>query len=477
MGSVRVLFVEPPKEFWFVMGEYLPPPMGILALASYLETKRKDVEIDVVDCQARGMDWPELEKHIESTHPDVVAPSALATCNAYIGIRTAELAKKVDPDVTTVLGGQHFSALAQESLEEYPEIDVIIRGEGEETFTELVHTLEDGVSPSGVKGISFRHDGKVLHNPPRPPLENLDDLPFPGYHFVEDHVGKYHFRMMADKEDGYALIEGSRGCPHRCSFCSQWRHWASYRAKSPKRIADEMEFCYEKHGIRFMWLTDDNFGLGRRTEELCDEIIQRGMSEEIMWFMQARADDIVQHERIIPKMRRASLRWILTGLESHSPDILTSLNKTIRPQEARRALEVQKSNDIFSQATLIIGAPGDTHDSISGLREFVNQIDPDLAIYMVLTPFPGTDLYDEAKQKGWIEDDNWANYDMVHAIMPTETLSREEVQGELYDCYSSYYGSLGRRFKGLLSRNRIKRKTYRYLASQGLLMQLKNALS
>jgi len=93
---------------------------------------------------------------------------------------------------------------------------------------------------------------------------------------------------------------------------------------------------------------------------------------------------------------------------------------------------------------------------------------------MILTPFPGTELYETAKQNGWIEDTNWANYDMAHAIMPTETLSRKEVQEELYKCYRSFYGSVGRRFKGLFSPNKLKRKTYRYLASQGLLKALRD---
>jgi anaerobic magnesium-protoporphyrin IX monomethyl ester cyclase len=133
-----------------------------------------------------------------------------------------------------------------------------------------------------------------------------------------------------------------------------------------------------------------------------------------------------------------------------------------------------RENGIFSQATMIIGERGDNRESIAALRDFVNDADPDLAIFMVLTPFPGTELYETARRNGWIEDHNWANYDMAHAIMPTETLTREEVQQELYRCYRDYYGSIDRRLKGLFSRNRLKRRTYRYLASQGLLRELRN---
>jgi len=470
---LKVLFVEPPKDFWFVMGEYLPPPLGILGLAAYLENQNRKTDIEVLDCQAERVGWEELEKRIESFHPDIVAPSALATCNTYTVLRTLEIAKRVDPNIITVVGGQHFTATAQESLETYPEIDIVIRGEGEQTLAELVQTLERKKTLPQVKGISLKHEGKVIHTPNRPLISNLDELPFPGYHFVEEHVKRYHFTMMAGTKKGYALIESSRGCTHHCAFCSQWRFWGGmYRTKSPKRIADEIEYCYREFGSSFLWLTDDNFGLDERANELCDEIIRRGNADDIMWFIQARCDDVINHKEILPKMRKAGNLWTLVGLESHSPETLEKFRKKINPSCSRQAMDLLKKNDIFAQATFIIGERGDSHESIRKLREFVEWADPDLAIFMVLTPFPGTELYEDAKRNGWIEDPNWASYDMVHAIMPTENLSREDVQEELYECYRNFYGSLKRRVKGLLSTNILKRRTYRYLASQGILKAL-----
>jgi anaerobic magnesium-protoporphyrin IX monomethyl ester cyclase len=475
MAYMKVLFVEPPKDYWFVMGEYLPPPYGILQLAAFLESKNKDVEIEVLDCQAQSLDWKELEKHIESFDPDIVASSALATCNTYVAIRTLETAKKVKPNVLTVAGGQHFTATAQQSLETYPEIDVIVRGEGEQTLVELVQAASRNSSFSRTKGISFRHNGKITHNPPRPLIENLDELPFPGYHFVEDIVHKYHFTAMAGPKTRYALVEGSRGCPHRCTFCTQWRHWQGrWRGKSPRRIADEMQFCYENYGSRFLWLTDDNFGLGKRASDLGNEIIRRDISDDIMWFMQIRCDDLVKHRDLLPKMRKSGLRWVLLGVESHSPSTLEKFHKKTSPEDAKLAVKLLHENDIFAQAMLIIGERKDTAESIASLREFVNDLDPALAIFAILTPFPGTEVFEEAKRNGWIEDFNWAHYDMTHAIMPTETLSREEVQRELYNCYRSFYGSWRRRLQGIFSTNEIKRRTYRYMARQGIVKQFKN---
>ena len=472
---MKVLFVEPPKDIWFVMGEYLPPPYGIIQLAAYLEREVKDAEIGVLDCNAQQVDWKGIEKQIESFNPDIVASSALATCNTYLIARTLEIAKKVNPDILTVTGGQHFTATTQESLETYQEIDVIVRGEGERTLAELVRNANKRSSFPKVEGISFRHKRKIVHNAPRRLIENLEELPYPGYHFVKDVVDRYHFAAMAGRKTPYALIEGSRGCSHRCTFCTQWHHWQGiYRVKSPERIADEMEFCYRNYGSRFIWLTDDNFSLGKRASNLAEELLQRDITDDLMWFMQLRCDDVVKNRDLLPKMRKAGLRWVLLGVESPRQSTLESFKKDITPEDAKKAVKLLRENDIFAQAMLIIGERKDTAKSIAELREFVNELDPDFAIFAILTPFPGTEIFDEAKQNGWIEDFNWSHYDMVHAIMPTETLSRKKVQEELYQCYRSFYGSWGRRLEGIFSRNKLKRRINWYMAGRGIVKQFKN---
>jgi anaerobic magnesium-protoporphyrin IX monomethyl ester cyclase len=275
----------------------------------------------------------------------------------------------------------------------------------------------------------------------------------------------------------YAIIEGSRGCDHGCTFCSQCTFWGSrWRAKSGERIAQEMEYCHDKFGAEFIWLTDDNFAFGPRADELFSEIRQRRLGDEILWFVQARVDDVVKSGDSIPEMKRSGNHWVLLGVESGDPETLASYRKGINPGQAHEAVRLLKENDIFAQATLIIGHRKDTHESIAGLRRFVEDLDPDLAIHMILTPFPGTQLYNEAERNGWIEDRNWANYDMIHAVMPTETMSTEEVQEELYRCYREFFGKFSRQLKGFFSSNRFKRKTYRYMASQRLLSQLRGLI-
>ncbi len=471
---MKVLLIEPPKETWFVMGEYLPPPYGIIQLGAYLEKETKNVEIEILDCNAQHADWKDMEKRIESYSPDIVASSSLATCNTYVVARTLETTKKVDPNILTVTGGQHFTATAQESLEAYPEIDVIVRGEGERTFAELAASSAEKSAFPKISGISFRRKGKIVHNPPRPLMENLDDLPYPGYHLVKDLIHKYHFAAMAGRSSPYQLVEGSRGCLHECTFCTQWRHWqGKWRAKSPKRIADEIEYCYQNYGGRFIWLTDDNLGAGTRAGDVADEVIKRKMPD-LTWFVQARCDDIIRNENVLPKMHKSGLNWVLLGVENSEATTLKDFKKGITTEDAKKAVRLLKENGIFAHAMFIIGNRKDTAESIAGLRDFANELDPDFAVFAILTPFPGNEIFDEAKRNGWIEDTNWSHYDMVHAIMPTETMSTVEVQEELYECYRSFYGSWRRRVSAMLLGNELRKRTYWHMARRGIIQQLKS---
>jgi len=474
--ATRLLFVEPPKEYWFVMGDYLPPPTGLLALAAYVERELPDTEIGVIDCQAEGKGWLELEKSIESFSPSIVATSGL-TCNAYVCAKVAELAKKIDESIVTVVGGQHFSAIPEESLRDFPEIDYIIRGEGEQTLVELIRALGNAKGIAEVRGLSFKNNGSVVHTPPRPLIEDLDSLPFPAYHFLGKNIEKYHFAMMAGSNTRYLIMEGSRGCNFRCSFCTQWRHWGgTWRTKSAKRIADEMEHLHTDLGGQFLWLTDDNFDYARRGKALWLELRDRRFSKEIVWFLQARMDDIVKHQDLVAKLRGVGNNWILMGVESDSPERLKEFRKGVQMSPAAQAVKILNASDILSQSMLIIGSRKDTRGSIEQLRRFSIDLDTNFAIFTVLTPFPGTDIYREAAQNGWLEDRNFAHYDMSHAIMPTESLSRKEVQEELYNCYRDFYGSVLRGIGGLFAKNRVKRRAYRHLVKKRILHSLRSLI-
>lgn len=471
-----ILFVEPPKEYWFLMGDYRPPPMQLLQLAAYVERELPDVQIEIVDCQAEGLDVPALRNRIARIGPDLVAVSGNMTCNAYVVARAVQVAKEVDPGIMTIVGGQHYSFLADESLRGIPEIDVIVRQEGEASLVEILRSRFDGRDLGAIEGISFRHDGRIVHASDRRFLPDLDGLPYPAYHLVEPLLDRYHFRMMTGSKARFFVVEGSRGCHYNCSFCTQCAHWKhTWRTKSAGRIADELEHLHERFGggESFFWLADDNFMLAHRGKAFCDAMDRRSIREGTSWFVQARADDIVKMRDIVPRLRDVACRWILLGVEHNSETILGDLGKASPASMAKEAVRTLKEADIFTQATFIIGSRKETARSIEALREFVVDIRPDLPIFMCLTPFPGTRTYLEADANGWIEDRNWSHYDMVHAIMPTETLSRKEVQEELHACYRSFFVSALRGLRGLVSPNRLKRRMYGHVLKNRVLRELR----
>jgi anaerobic magnesium-protoporphyrin IX monomethyl ester cyclase len=476
MADIRLTFVEPPKDFWFPMGEYIPPPFGILCLAAYVERELEGVEIEVIDSQAEGLDWIKLKKRIEETSPDIVAPAGLSTCNSGHALRTAALAKGLDPDIRTIVGGQHFTALAGETLEGFPQVDAVARGEGEQTLVEFVEACSGGGSLEGIDGLSYREGNEIRHNPNRGLICDLDTLPFPAYKLVEEHMGTYYFALMADEDAPFAIVEGSRGCDHSCSYCSQWRFWGGgQRTKSPARVADEMERLNGEYGSRFFWLTDDDLSVSDWTDTLCDELIARGLSEEVTWFCQARCDNIVARGELIPKMRRAGNTWMLVGFDTPSPYDLRDFRRAgINEEKSSEAVALLRENGIFSQGTFIIGNQGDDRESIGAVLEYADRLDPDIATFMVLTPFPGTEIYDEARENGWIESEEWGDYDMIHAVMPTERLTVEEVQEEIFRCYRGFFGSRTRRYNALFSDNPLTKKAYRYLAKKAILTNLRS---
>jgi len=472
----KLLFVEPPRNYWFIMGEYLPPPSVLLILAAYVERELPDIEIEILDCQVERLNWQGLEKYIESSKPSMVLTSGF-TCNVYNCVKTCEIAKKVDEKIITVAGGIHFSFTSEESLANFPEIDIVVRGEGELTIVDLIKTLNKNGKLNHVQGISYRHRNVIVHTPSRPLIKNLDSLPYPAYHLVEDYLKQYHFTLMAGRNTRYMILETARGCEYKCSFCTQWNHWGgTWRTKSTKRIADEIEYLNETYDGVFLWLTDDHVNLRFRGKQLYEELRHRRCKDDIMLFFQARTDDVASNADLISKLREVGVYWILCGVETDSEENLNEYKKGITKSDAYNAMKILKKSDIFSQAMFVIGARRDTRESIESLRQYSIDIASDLAIYTTLTPFPGTIYYETAKKNGWIEDSNYANYDMVHAIMPTETLTKKEVQEELWRCYKTFYGSIHKGIAGVLSTNKLKRTVYRHMAGQFVLSKLRRLI-
>lgn len=466
------------------MGEYLPPPYSLLILAAMVEKELPEIKVKIIDCQAEKLDWEKLGERIRKEQPDIVGSGSHATCNVYKTVRTLDLTKQIDPEVITVTGGSHFTMLDEATLSQYPTIDIIIRYEAEKALVELLrHFQMNGCSLVGlekVQGITFRQNGTFRRTTDYPPLtsEELENFPYPAYHLLSD-MNHYHFAMMSDVP--YILLEGSRGCTHKCTFCSQStfyrRHWST---KSVNRIADEMEWMYDTFGSRFFWFTDDNFCGGRPKliEALCQEMLSRGLNgNEIEWFAQMRVDSILKVGNGLQTMYRAGNYWQLVGGESPFAEVLDSYQKGIRGTETVDAIKLLRKNNILAQLMIMLGHEYETRESIQKTMAWATDVvKPDFIITMLVTPYPGTPLYEDLNSKGRIIDDNWTNYDMIHAVCDMKYLSASELQEELYKAYRHVYDSWSRRFSGMFAKNKYKRRIFWYYFKAGVIGQLKRLI-
>ncbi|MFX0123511.1 MAG: B12-binding domain-containing radical SAM protein [Candidatus Hodarchaeota archaeon] len=476
--------MEPPKQFWFVMGEYLPPPYSLLILAALVEKELPEIEVKITDCQAEKLDWEKLEERIRREKPDIVGSGSHATCNVYKTVRTLDLAKRVNPEVITITGGSHFTMFDEATLLQYPSIDIVLRYEAEKALVDLLkHFQTNGSSTDelrNIQGIAFRQNGEFRRTPDYPPLssEELENLPYPAYHLLPD-MNQYHFAMMSDVP--YILLEGSRGCTHNCTFCSQTtfyrQHWST---KSVSRIVDEMEWMYNTFNSRFFWFTDDNFCGGRPKiiEELCQELLSRGLNgDEIEWFAQMRVDSILKVGDGLAKMNRAGNYWQLVGGESPFTEVLDNFQKGIRGTQTVDAIQLLRKNNILAQLMIMIGHENETRESIRQAMEWATDVvKPDFIITMLLTPYPGTPMYEDLHAKGRIIDENWTNYDMIHAVCDMKYLTAVELQEELYKAYRHVYDSWSRRFSGMFAKNKYKRRIFWYYFKAGVIGQLKRLI-
>ena len=448
---MKVLLVEPPKITWELMGgNCVSPPLGLSQLAAVLE--REGIEVDIIDCNASEMNWLGLEKAIEEAQPTLIRATAL-TPFFFPALQVMAIAKRVNPEIVTILGGPHVTFTTEETLYQHPEVDIIVRGEGEQTLLDLVHCFQEHSELSQVRGIAFRDGGQVIQTPPQSPID-VDTLPLPAYHLLP--MEKYYFDIFGK----FATILSSRGCPHRCTFCSEWRFWgAKWRPRQPKKVVDEIELLHKRYGRECIWFGDDCFNVNHEhIREICHQIMERGL--DISWYYQGRADLVVKHQDLLPQMRQAGNLMAQIGIETATDNELEEFNKNQTMEQVEQAVSLLKKNDIVVQGLQIVGTRNDNARSITHKLRYMKWLDPDFPIFTMYTPFPGSDVYEEARAKGWLETLDYSLYNMSCAIMPTKYLSRKQLTSLFQGCFSSYYLDPIKIARGLLSRNAWKRRVW-----------------
>lgn len=398
--------------------------MGLAYIAAVL--KRKDVTVEILDCPALNISFKELRRKIDRSHPDLVGITCMS-CQYPSALKVAKIVKEVDEETKTVLGGSHPTALPVQCLQER-NVDVVVVGEGEYTTLELVESLEESSPLSKVDGIAYKQDGRIIVNPRRAPIVNLDELPFPAWDLLpmKDYPPAPHGAFV--KKPPVTSMITSRGCPFRCSFCSSPILWGRlWRARSPRNIVDEIEYLYNVYGIREIHFEDDNFTLKKkRVIETCDEIIQRGL--DIVWACPNGVRIDTLDEEILKKMKESGCYRLAFGIESGSQRILDGVKKDIKLRRVEETIKRAKDIGIETVGFFMIGLLEDNEQTVRQTIAFAKKLPLDQAEFGICTPFPGSELYDIAFKKGSLETRDWEKYDTFKAVSKTNALSTSDLE-------------------------------------------------
>ncbi|MBM4240421.1 MAG: radical SAM protein [Euryarchaeota archaeon] len=422
---MKVLLINPPhmsSKYKFI--GLVAPPLGIAYIAAVLEENGVDVRI--IDASALEMDWPTLKREISKYSPDLVAITAL-TPTIDKAVKTAEISKKTCPEAVVVLGGYH-PTFTYPKLLENDFIDIIVMGEGEYTMLELVNALKKGRGLIEVKGIvskNFKTDS-------RPVIDDLDSLPFPARHLLPMD----HYRILNIKLPTGTLISG-RGCPFNCSFCaSSAMHGHKLRLRSAKNVVDEMEHLISDHDAEMIAFMDDNFTLNKkRVDEICEDI--KGRHMDVYWGCTARVDTLSKN--MLEKMKDAGCITLFLGVESGDQQVLNKVNKKITIEKIKTTFKLTKKLDIRTIASVVLGMPGDTRESIENTIKFVKNLDPSYAIFSLATPYPGTAFYREATQNNQIKIDDWSKYTLLTPVLETVDCSLDELKKLQKKAFRKFY--------------------------------------
>jgi len=426
---------------------YTTPPLGLGYLATVAQNK--GCRVKLIDAEAQGLSPAEIISRTEDWNPDVVGVNLTApTIEATKGI--IQCIK--DKTKAIALGGGPDATIRPEFvLNSMPEIDMVVRGEGEITLEELIG---NSFNPDGIKGVSFRDAGKPVHNSKRENIEDLDSLPF---------IDRRFFPNDPYQEDGSlkSVIIGSRGCPYSCSFCAAPKtSGRKIRARGVINLADEVELLKGMYGIDSVHFIDNDFIHNKsRVLEFADELNSRDLG--VRWRALARVNLVSKFGRdFLEKIKQAGCYQLVFGIESGSQRILDSVDKGTTPEQAREAVRLCREVGIKTKAYYMFGFPTETAEEMEQTLAHARDLNTDIACFLLVKAYPGTEMYQQlAEQYGEERLEGYSNlqtevdlpvlsnFDKYHIRNTSSfsTLNNEELVGMLRKAYKMYYPDGSRR--------------------------------
>jgi len=444
---MKILLIKPPEKEVYTKVPTIAgvaQPMGLACIAAYIR-ENGFTNVKILDCEAEQIGIDEIGKYIP-VDVDVVGLGSVTPTLKNTGI-IMRVVKGINPKCVTVLGGDHISALPEETMKEFSQLDFGIVGEGEITFLELLQTLQKNKNLSKVYGLVYRgKKNEIRLNPPRPLMPNLDVLPIPAYDLLKmdkymppAHHASFHGKGI--KLSPFTIFFSLRGCPYNCRYCASKVMWEKrVRYRSVEKTFEEIDYLIENYGIKCLEFNDENFIINKpRMRKLLEGLKERKEKYGMYWNCLTRVDSV--DEQTLRDMKEAGCYFIRFGVESGNQKILDAMDKGITVAQIRNAFELVNKVGIASSASFIIGYPGETKETFAETFKLVKEIKPTLAFFFVAIPIVGTHLYYEAKEKNLILNLDWNGWVQMAEtpIMRTETLSPDDLLEMRRKAYKEFY--------------------------------------
>ncbi|MBN1765724.1 MAG: B12-binding domain-containing radical SAM protein [Sedimentisphaerales bacterium] len=342
--------------------------------------------------------YQKIMKVLTEFDPELVGISFM-TANAPVAYRLADRIKQYRDDLPLIAGGVHPTLLPDEPLHK-GYFDYVVRGEGEQVLLELVNAIKQEADTTNIAGISCKRNGRIIHNEPRPYLKNLDEISFPAFHLLHE---------VESQPDACNGITATRGCPFECNFCASSLMWSrKVRFRSADNIVAEIEDRYRRLGITSFSFHDDTFTLRPAlVEETCRKMLK--LDFPIQWHCDTRGDTLSPD--LLKLMYQAGCRHIYLGLESGSPGIQKQIKKNLSTEKVHSAVKMARRAGIITTVYFMAGFPDETEQDIRQSINVMKKLNPDRVIWSIVTPYPGTALWEEAEKRGLVnEDTNWEHF-------------------------------------------------------------------
>lgn len=405
-----VLLINPPYQtITSNVGVGHQIPLGLLMVGGAVQGRGHRVRL--LDAECRRLSIQEIVREVGREPSGIVMAGHAGSTPAHpVTMRMFRAIKNAFPQIITVYGGVYPSYHAKEILEQEPSVDYVIRGEGEAIAAELVNVLStDSAAVADVDGIGFRDARRAALTVPRQPIRDLDAWLI-GWNLIDDWDAYHCFGLGRS-----AIIQFSRGCPHRCTYCGQHEFWVSWRHRDPVKVADEVEWLRRTHDVRFITLADENPTTRRDVwSQLLQELARRRLG--VHFFATIRARDIVRDADLLPLYREAGILHVLLGIDSLSPDVLREVRKGSTPRYDIEACRLLKANGIFSIIGHIVGLADETPATFRHARRQLRLYEADWLNAMYMTPHDWTPL-GQAALSGPVVQPDLSKWDYRHQVL------------------------------------------------------------